>query len=197
MDHIGGCAPVRVNQTSIDAHHRAIIAIAVAGWALCRHGKWTRLIRLAPLAVLAVSWLLPVNHHKAIQNAAQFVLIPALTAAVAIKINMYQHITLWALIVFVLLSGDGRWLGAYIGTMTLGGRRSLRSMRLVLGSMACGPTQLAVTAIALHVWLIPETLGLALLAGAILIEITTPMRRRMAAELTEAEAEIEELEDQL
>jgi len=124
-------------------------------------------------------------------------LIPALTAAVAIKINMYQHITLWALIVFVLLSGDGRWLGAYIGTMTLGGRRSLRSMRLVLGSMACGPTQLAVTAIALHVWLIPETLGLALLAGAILIEITTPMRRRMAAELTEAEAEIEELEDQL
>ena len=66
-------------------------------------------------------------------------------------------------------------------------------MRLVLGSMAAGPTQLAITAIAVHTWSIPDGFAMALLLGAVVIEVTTPARRKMARQLIQTEEEIEEL----
>jgi hypothetical protein len=71
--------------------------------------------------------------------------------------------------------------------MLVGGRGVLRCMRLAMPAMACGPTQLAVAALALHGWLLPQRFALPLLAGAILIEVTAPTRRRMADRLIETE----------
>ena len=65
-------------------------------------------------------------------------------------------------------------------------------MRLVMPAMAAGPTQLAVAALALQAGLLPERFALPLLAGAILIEITAPARRHMAARLIETEQQIED-----
>ena len=63
-------------------------------------------------------------------------------------------------------------------------------MRLVLGSMATGPTQLAVAAVAVHTWSITPPLALALLTGAVVVEISVPMRRSMAARLEEESDEV-------
>ena len=82
--------------------------------------------------------------------------------------------------------------GAFLGAMLPGGRKTLRTTRLVIGSMSAGTTQLAVTAIAAHVWAIPETLILPLLLGSLLIEFTAPARRQFARHLAEMEAELEE-----
>ena len=121
------------------------------------------------------------------------VLVPVLAGCVAIKIDLFAHFAVWPIVVLLLLSGDGRWLGAYLGAMVLGGRRSLRTMRLVLGTMACGPTQLAITALAIHTWSIPGEYAMALLLGAVLIETTVGARRSMARRLIQTEEEIEQM----
>ena len=121
------------------------------------------------------------------------VLVPVLAGCVAIKIDLFAHFAVWPIVVLLLLSGDGRWLGAYLGAMVLGGRRSLRTMRLVLGTMACGPTQLAITALAIHTWSLPGEYAMALLLGAVLIETTVGARRSMARRLIQTEEEIEQM----
>lgn len=124
--------------------------------------------------------------------ASEVVLVPLLAACVGMKVDIYAHFALWPIVVFVLLSGDGRWLGALIGAMLPGGRRGMRTMRLVMGSMACGPTQLALAALAAHTWAAPEAIPYALLLGAIYIETSTPLRRIMARRLAQTEEELGE-----
>ena len=124
--------------------------------------------------------------------ALEIVLVPVLAACVGMRIDIYAHFALWPIVVFVLLSGDGRWLGALMGAMLPGGRRGMRTMRLVMGSMACGPTQLAVAALAAHTWAAPEAILYGLLLGAIYIEMSTPLRRIMARRLAQTEEELGE-----
>jgi hypothetical protein len=121
------------------------------------------------------------------------VLVPVLAGCVAIKIDLFAHVAVWPIVVILLLSGDARWFGAFLGAMVLGQRRSLRTMRLVLGTMACGPTQLAITALAIHTWSIPGEYAMALLLGAVLIETTVGARRSMARRLIQTEEEIQRM----
>jgi hypothetical protein len=123
-------------------------------------------------------------------------IVPALAASVALRIEWFHHFAIWPVLLLVILSGDARWLGALLGAMTLGGRRWLRTMRLVLGSMACGPTQLAITSIAIHGWILPERFVAALLLGAITVELTAPARRGLARRLAEAEVELDRLDEE-
>lgn len=124
--------------------------------------------------------------------ALEIVLVPVLAACVGMRIDIYAHFALWPIVVFLLLSGDGRWLGALMGAMLPGGRMGMRTMRLVMGSMACGPTQLAVAALAAHTWAAPEAIPYGLLLGAIYIEMSTPLRRIMARRLAQTEEELGE-----
>jgi hypothetical protein len=121
--------------------------------------------------------------------------VPAAAAGVAVKVDLLSDFAFWPVLVITLLSGDGRWLGAFVGARILGGRRGLRTMRLVLGSMAAGPTQLAVTAVAVHTWLLAPHFGLALLLGAVLLELMAPARHGMANRLIKTEEEIDEFSD--
>jgi hypothetical protein len=91
-------------------------------------------------------------------------------------------------LLLVLVSGDGRWLGALIGAALAGGRPWMRSMRLVMGMMACGPTQLALALVALHAGAVDGSLALAVLAGALVIEAGVPVRRAMARRVEDIEA---------
>jgi hypothetical protein len=116
--------------------------------------------------------------------------MPAMAACIGVKIDLFEHIALWPLIVILLLSDDGRWVGAFIGAMLPGGRKALRTMRLVMGSMAAGPTQLGVAALGAHLELLPPPLWLPLALGALLIEMTAPARRSMAKRLVETEDQL-------
>jgi hypothetical protein len=185
------------------------LAIALVAWALWRaRGRgpgheWETLLLAAPLLALPIAWLLDLKAKPGSEQASKRTpnsvllflleaLLAILAALVAMKFDLYQHFTIWPLLVLALLADDGRWLGAFLGAVLVGGRPALRSMRLVMPAMAAGPTQLAIAALALHGWLLPERFALPLLAGAILIEVSTPARRRMAARLVETEAKIEQ-----
>ena len=182
-----------------------VLAVGAAGFGLWRLHVGAGLLMAASLLAA------PLAHHLFPQKGSgvvsegigaslggwvERVLVPVLAGCVAIKIDVFSHYAMWPIIVILLLSGDARWLGAFLGAMVLGGRRSLRTMRLVLGSMACGPTQLAVTAIAIHTGSIPGEYAMALLLGAVLIETTVGARRSMARRLIETEEEIEQMIDE-
>lgn len=172
-----------------------ILAIGAAGFGLWRmHAGIGLLIATPLLAAPLVHHLFPKKGSGVVfRGWVEIVLVPVLAGCVAVKIDLFANFAIWPIIVILLLSGDARWLGAFLGAMVLGGRRSLRTMRLVLGSMACGPTQLAVTALAIHTGSIPGEYAMALLLGAVLIETTVGARRSMARRLIETEEEIERM----
>lgn len=170
----------------------SIAALIIAGGALLQSRGVVGLTAAAPLAVLPLTWLMPnLVSARAARVAAQHVLLPALVATTLIKVDWIDDFAFWPLLVILLLSDDGRWLGAFIGAMLPGGRPALRTMRLVVGSMAAGPTQLAVTAVGVHSGMIPPRFVLPLVLGAVLIEVAAPVRRTFAHRVSQAEAEQE------
>ncbi len=170
------------------------LAIALGLWAAWRAESWTGALLISPLLALPIAWLFDLRKGSRAVPLEWLVevLLAMLAALVAIKFDLYQHFAFWPLIGLALLADDGRWLGAFLGAMLVGGRPALRTMRLVMPAMACGPTQLAVAAVALHGWLLPAHFAMPLLAGAILIEVSAPGRRRMAARLIETETDFEQ-----
>jgi hypothetical protein len=172
-----------------------VVALALALGALWHARQGQGLLWGTSLAVVALGWLIPVPARALpiVQALVSHVAVPAVAAGVAVRVDLLNDFAFWPILVIMLLSGDGRWLGAFVGASILGGRRGLRTMRLVLGSMAAGPTQLAVTALAAHTWLLAPRFGLALLLGAVLMEVMAPARRGMANRLIKTEEEIEEL----
>ncbi len=181
-------------------HHSRIvastIAVGIAMYAAWRISGMTGLLVALPLIALLVGQSIRKLDAQWIDGLVQFVLLPVLAALAAIKVELFIHFAIWPVLLFVALSGDGRWLGAFIGAMLLGGRRALRTMRLAIGVMACGPTQIAVAAIAGHGGLLDGSLLLAILSGAVLIEVFTPARRALAERIAQTEAELDELIDE-
>ncbi|MCH8822502.1 MAG: hypothetical protein IH984_03240 [Planctomycetes bacterium] len=172
-----------------------ILAIMAVAWALYSKYSSQALMMTAPILATVIPWISP-QLSQFIRGAANQLLVPVLCACVGMKIDIYADFSFWPIIVLLIIGGDVRWLGAYFGAMVLGGRSSLRTMRLVLGSMACGPTQLAVTAIAIHTWSMPSKYAFALLLSAILIEVTVGARRSMAKRLIETEEEIAKISEE-
>jgi hypothetical protein len=167
------------------------LILALGALAHARHGQG--LLWGAALAAAVGGWLIPAPTRAvpALRALLNHLVLPAAAACVAVKIDLLDDFAFWPALVIMLLSGDGRWLGAFAGATILGGRRGLRTMRLVLGSMAAGPTQLAVAAVAVHAWLLSPRWALALLLGAVVLELMAPARRGMARKLIRTEQEIE------
>lgn len=171
----------------------SILALVAAAWAIHLTAGTSRMRWAIPLLALPAGWLLPSMRSSAIVHLLDDVLLPALAALVMIRIDVIGDANLWLIVAFMLLAGDGRWIAAYLGAMVMGGRTSLRTMRLVLGMMACGPTMLAVAAVGTHLHVLPESFAMAIALAAALVEITTPARRSMARRLVQAEHEIDEI----
>ena len=172
-----------------------ILAILATAYALFGKSSTQRLLMVATFIAIVIPWLSP-QLPLLLKQAANYIVVPVLGACVGIKIDIYADFRFGPIVVLLIIGGDVRWMGAYFGAMSLGGRRSLRTMRLVLGSMACGPTQLAVTAIAIHTGSIPGKYAFALLLSAILIEVTVGARRSMAKRLIETEEEIAKISEE-
>jgi hypothetical protein len=162
-----------------------VLALALALWAGWRSAGWAGALMVAPLIALPASWLIPAVDlaRRPLLHWLMELGVAMLAAAVAMEFDLYDHFALWPLVILVLLADDGRWLGAFVGLVLVGGRTLPRAMRLAMPAMACGSTQLAVASAALHGWLLPARFALPLLAGAILIEVTAPLRRRLAAQM--------------
>lgn len=173
----------------------AVIAIVIAGYAVWQLRGASGLLYVLPLVALAMSWIAPRIESRQIDSLLHVILIPSMAALATISVELFIHFALWPLLLFILLSGDGRWLGSWLGAMLLGGRKGLRTMRLMIGVMACGPTQLAFAVIAAHGDLLDESLVMAIIAGAVLLEILTPARRRLARHIARTEQELEQLMD--
>jgi hypothetical protein len=156
-----------------------------------RHESGLWLLAAAPLG-----WLLPrMRETRLIRESFDVVLIPSLAAWATLRVDPPGDLALWPIVILLVVAGDVRWLGGLTGALLPGGRRGLRSMRLVLGSMACGPTQLAVTAIAAWWMALPGVLTAALVFAALAIELLSPVRSRMSDRLAQTEAELDELHD--
>ena len=176
-----------------------IIGLAGLGlslWMTGGGGRTGGLVWELPLLALPLSWLFRPVAAPVVRRLVEGVLIPTLAALAMIKVEPLLHFHIWMVIVMMLLGGDGRWFGAFFGAMAPGGRRSMRTMRLILGMMSCGPTMLAIAVIGAHTNAIPENLTLALILGAGLIELTTSARRTVARRLIETEEEYEEMKNQ-
>jgi hypothetical protein len=174
-----------------------LIALCLALGALWHVRQGQGLLWGASLVAIVLGWLIPAAARApaAARELLSHLVVPAVAAAVAVKVDLLGDFAFWPILVILLLSGDARWLGAFAGATILGGRHGLRTLRLVLGSMAVGPTQLAVTAVAVHAWVLDARYVLALLLGAVLIETMAPARRGMARRLIKTEQEINQLED--
>ena len=179
----------------------SVIALALALWGMWSQRGVQGLWFWLPLAALPAGWGIAsiglartaTAPHASFQlitrGTIEFILTPALAALIAVRIELFDHFAIWPLIVSLVVSDDGRWLGAFIGAMLLGRRKGLRTMRLVVGSMSAGLTQLAVTAVAAATWMIPHRLLMPLLLGSLLIEVTSRARRHFAAELRRMDEE--------
>jgi len=170
-----------------------VIAFAAVLFAVFRQSLGDRTLIVFPLIALTLSWLLPEIRSDVLTTITHSMLIPALAAFAALKVDMYAHFAIWPLLTFLVLSGDGRWLGGFLGAKLLGGRKSLRTMRLVMGLMATGPTQLTIALMAGHGKLLDGSVIMAIVAGAVLIEVLAPTRRTVADHLTQTEQELDEI----
>jgi hypothetical protein len=169
------------------------LAIGCAGAAIWLHLGSREILLAVPLLAIPLGWAVPILNVplRRLASIFEFIIIPTLVAIAAFHLDWATQLAFWPIVIVSILCGDGRWFGALIGALLPGGRRGLRTMRLVLGAMAAGPTQLAVTALGLCTRALPESMAVALLIGVVVIEITAPLRRRLASQMETLEAELQ------
>lgn len=176
----------------------SLAALAGLAFALLAAGQYAALAWSAPLLALPIGWLLRSSGTggatpttRITRGVLSWFVIPCLAACATLKVDLIEDVRFGVTVLFLLLSADGRWLGALIGALVPGGRRILTTMRLVIGSMACGPTQLAVVVLMAHTHVLPAELVIALVLGAVLIELSARARRVMADRIAETEEVVE------
>lgn len=110
-------------------------------------------------------------------------LMPLLAALVMVKLELLLDASVWIIILVVIVSGDGRWLGTFIGGRLAARRGVLTTMALALPSLAAAPMQLGIVAIGMASGVLPSGLALPLVAGVAVIELSERLRLRMADHL--------------
>ena len=165
----------------------ALLALAVALIADRPGISWWCLL---PILALPAAWIITPMIGRRLLQLIAFVTnmaVPVVVALTALNLDLFRDFSIWPLLVILIFSDDGRGIGAMVGAMLPGGRRTLRGLRLALGTVAAGSTQLALTTIGVHADIIPPWAALPLLLGVLLIEATSGMRRRLAAQIQQLE----------
>lgn len=186
---IGG--HVLMQRAALVASLVAISALLCSAWL---GDTWLRLPWCAPLLLVIVLARGLAQPSRSMILTAQPLMIAALTALAMLRVDLLEAFSFWATLLIVLLSGDGRWTGAFLGAMLPGGRRSLRTMRLVMPAMAAVPTQLALASVGASAWLFPQELTLALLLGVAALDAAAPVRAATVDRLLEVEHELDQSE---
>ena len=163
---------------SLREHHLAELAKAHGEWQQV-HRDHQRPIRRAAIAIGVLTLLgcgvLAMRSHSlrasqidraysSFELAFLFVLIPWLTALVAVKIDVFEDVRLWPLLLVPLLSG----LAGFLRATWLSSAKARAPL--------AGAALASITAIAAYTGAIPNALVLPLLAGAIFLELVATLR---------------------
>jgi hypothetical protein len=111
--------------------------------------------------------------------------IPSIVATALVLIDPFEAMTFWPVLLVLLISSDGRWLGGMIGLLILGGRSGVSAMRTTMPLVDAGASQLCMAAMLFGVGVLNAELTLAAIIGAIFIELTAPTRRKFAISIKE------------
>lgn len=173
----------------------SMCSLILIGYAVYRSAPLEPMWALVFLAH-PLGWLLPRCQDGVLRERLRWLLetvvLPPLFALTIVMADLTTGAAILLAFVTMILSGDGRWIAAVLGALSLGGRKSLRTMRLTLGSMACGPTQAAVVAVAVQIDpSLPSRAIVPLAFGAALLDVLTPARRHILQELLVAEDELD------
>jgi len=167
-----------------------LITMLALGAALMADSRGVSWWSFAPMLALPAAWLITPLIGSALHPLilfARHMAVPIITAITALNLDLFGDISIWPMAVILLFSDDGGGIGALLGAILPGGRRTLRGLQLALGSVAAGSTQLAVTAVGVHAGLIPPWAALPLLLGVLLIEATTGLRQRFSRQIGQLE----------
>tara|TARA_B100000959_G_scaffold284721_1_gene357143 strand:- start:850 stop:2037 length:1188 start_codon:yes stop_codon:yes gene_type:complete len=152
------------------------------------YSAWTvqgamSLVWLLPLLLLPMYWLLPKRDSHWLQWFADYAAIPSIAATAMVLIHPIGSLSFLPILLVVLISSDGRWLGGMVGLLILGGRTSANAMRITMPLVDAGASQLCMAAMLFGVGVLSEELTLAAISGAIFIELTAPTRRKFATSI--------------
>jgi hypothetical protein len=174
----------------------SVLAIGAAFAAIVLHFGRRDAWLVLPLLFMPVGWLVlrsltGLAITKLIHHLNEYVLVPALACSVILGVDVLESAKFWPILIVIVISDDGRWIGATAGALSLGGRGVLRTLRLVMGCVSASPTQLAVTAVGLWTGIVSPGLALALVLGCALIELTALWRRGLVDRILQVERDLE------
>jgi hypothetical protein len=164
----------------------SVLAITAVVWALATRLGGEGLIWAAPLLALPAGWLLPALdsqsdglrtsladlHPIAMARLVHHgALLPSLAACAAMRVPLDDPRAWWPLVILAPLSLIGRGLGASLASALLRRPRP----PAIQAALACGPTQLAILALAVHTWSLPTHIAPGLLAGAALLAMASDL----------------------
>ncbi len=159
----------------------ASCAAVLAGWRLMGASA---IIWLAPLAALPFGWCLAPGRRKWINSAIDWIVIPSMVTCSIVLIDPMDAVRFWPILIILLLSGDGRWLGGMIGLLALGGRDQQRSMALAMPLVDAGVSQVCMVVLLGAIGALTPSLTIAIVFGGLMLEVSAPWRRRFALAVT-------------
>lgn len=132
-----------------------------------------------------------------VRRIRDVVLLPSLAALAVVRSELFLE-TSWLLtILLIVIAGDGRWLGWFLGLLFSGFAPDPKSesrdgsprgvvpgaLRRSLAAIDTAGPQLAVAGGAVALGLISPGIALSLVLAAAMLDVTAPFRRRFAASL--------------
>ncbi len=166
------------------------VAWVVAG-AAAIYSAWTvqqamSLVWILPLLLLPLCWSIPRKQLAWLTWLTDNAAIPSIVATTLVLIHPIEAFSFWPVIVVLLVSGDGRWLGGMFGLTILGGRSSMSTMRLTMPLVDAGVSQLCMASLLFGVGVLRPELTLAAIIGVVFLELSAPMRRKFAISIARA-----------
>jgi len=138
------------------------------------------LVWLLPLLLVPCIWLIPPKKLRWLSVFVEYAAIPSVMATGLVLINPFESLQFWPILVVILLCADARWLGGMIGLGILGGRTISNAMRLSIPLVDAGVSQLCVAVLLWNVGVLTAPYAVAIIIGALFLELTSPMRFKFA-----------------
>ena len=157
-----------------------LVACCIALYATWQTQGIMSLVWLLPLILLPLTWIVPPKNLSWLSAGIDYVAIPSVMATSLVLIHPIESLSLWPILVVVLLCADSRWIGGIIGLALLGGRNSENAMRLAIPLVDSGVSQLCLAALLFWAGVLPASLTVAVLLGAIFLDRTAPIRMKFA-----------------
>lgn len=141
------------------------------------------LVWLCPLLMLPIYWALPQKKLPWLTWFVDYAAIPSIVTATLVLIHPVDSLSFWPILLVVLISADGRWLGGLVGLKILGGRSTASAMRTTMPLVDAGVSQLCMAAMLFGVGILNEELTIAAIFGTLFIELTAPTRKKFSVEI--------------